>query len=294
MLIDSHSHIHFQAYVDDMDEVIKRSFAEDVFMITVGTQRDTSRNGLLVAEKYEGIWASVGLHPNHLTVQSFYDNDELPPNQQTTPQIKTRAEIFDTDYYRDLAKHPKCVAIGECGLDYYRVPEDADREAVIALQKETVRLHFDLATELNLPVIIHCRDAYADQLTIVREYVEAGRLSRRGVVHCFAGTLEEARAFISLGFKIGFTGVITFPARKSDVLLDGLTSTQHIIREIPLTSILVETDSPYLTPIPFRGKRNEPGYVKFIAQKVAEIKKVSYEEVCSVTTANVKNLFGLA
>ena len=291
MFFDSHCHIHFNAYRDDMDDVINRTLASGVFMMTVGTQQVTSRRGLEVAERFEGVWASVGLHPNHLVAQSFFDDDELAPEESATPQIKTRAEIFDADYYRTLAQHPKCVAIGECGLDYYRMPEDVDRDENISLQKKTVRAQFDLADELNLPVIIHCRDAYADQLEIVREYVAAGKLERRGVVHCFAGNLEEARAFVEQGFLLGFTGVITYPPRKTDVLVDGLTMSQQVIREIPLDHILIETDSPYLTPVPHRGKRSEPYFVKFVAQKVSDIKQISIDEVERTTFENAKRLF---
>ncbi len=293
MYFDSHCHIHFQAYRDDMSEVIERTLLQGVFLLTVGTQKDTSKHGLEVAERFEGVWASVGLHPNHLVAQSFFDDNELPPEAQSTPMIKTRAEVFDPSVYRSLAEHPKCVAIGECGLDYYRMPDDADRAAVIDLQKQTVRAHFDLADELNLPVIIHCRDAYQDQLEIVREYVRAGKLARRGVVHCFAGNVEEARDFVKLGFLLGFTGTITFPPRKSDTLVDGLTQSQRVIREIPLTSLLIETDAPYLTPVPHRGERNEPVYVKFVAEKLAQTKNISLNEVEEVTFQNAIRLFGI-
>jgi TatD DNase family protein len=291
MLFDSHCHIHFNAYKEDMDEVIKRTLEQGVFMITVGTQKDTSRIGLEVAEKHDGMWATVGIHPNHLTKQSFFDDDELPDEDQPNPKIQTRTEAFDFDYYQDLAKHPKCVAIGECGLDYYRIPEDQDQDEVKELQKKTVRAHFDLADETNLPVIIHCRDAYKDQLEIVKGYVEAGKLKAKGVVHCFGGTLEDANEFIKMGFYIGFTGVVTFPARKKDELFDGLPEIQHIAKTIPLENIFVETDAPYLTPVPHRGERNEPAFVKFVAEKVAELRGVSVEEIENATTENVKRLF---
>ncbi|MEK7452554.1 MAG: TatD family hydrolase, partial [Patescibacteria group bacterium] len=281
------------AYKEDMDDVIKRTLSSGVFMITVGTQQDTSRNGLEVASRYEGIWASVGLHPNHLTAQSFFDDSELPPQEQSTPKIKTRAEVFDSDYYRTLAKHPKCVAIGECGLDYYRIPENTDRYGVMQIQEAAVRAQFDLADELNLPVIIHCRDAYKEQYDILHEYIQAGKLTRRGVIHCYAGNLEEAKKFVSLGFFLGFNGIITYPPRKTDVLTDGLSTSQLVIREIPLESLLIETDAPYLTPVPHRGTRNEPALVKNVAQKLADIKNISLDEVERVTSENAKRLFGI-
>lgn len=285
MFVDSHCHVHFRAYKDEQDELIKKTLESGVFMVTVGTDMETSREAIECAEKYDGVFATVGLHPEHVIDQTFFDENESAEHHP--------AEIFDTELYRILAQSKKCVAIGECGLDYYRMPEGIDRDAAIMKQKQTVRAHFDLANELGLPVVVHCRNAYADQLAINQEYLDAEKLTRRGVIHCFAGTLENARAFVAQGFYLGFTGVITFPARKTDVLVDGLTETQQIIREMPLEQILIETDSPYLTPIPFRGKRNEPSYVKYVAEKIAEIRGVSIEEIEQATTENAKRLFHL-
>ena len=287
-LIDSHCHVHFNAYKDDMDEVIKRTLDHGVFMITVGTQKDTSAHGLEVAQRYDGMWATVGLHPNHTVEQEFWDNDELSPEEQATPKIKTRAEHFDMDYYRELAKHPKCVGIGEFGLDYYRIPEGVDREEVIRRQEETVRAQFDLASEMNKPVVIHCRDAYPQQAVMIREAIEAGKLARRGVIHCFTGTLEEAQTFIELGFYISFSGVITFPPLRRV----GANAYNDVIKNIPLGKILIETDCPYVAPVPHRGKRNEPQYVKYVAQKIAELRGLSFEEVEGQTTKNARKLFG--
>ncbi len=289
MFFDSHCHVQFEAYNHDRDEIIKKTLAEGVFLLTVGTQKDTSENALRAAEQYEGVWAAVGLHPNHLTPQPFFDTQEL--SIVDAKPTMTPVEVFDPEFYRTLAQHPKCVAIGECGLDYYRMPENADREEVIARQKETVRAHFNLADELDLPVIVHCREAYADQLEIVMEYTSAGKLKRRGVIHCFAGTLEEARQFIEQGFLIGFTGTLTFPPRKKDSLFDGLTESQNIVKQIPLEHFLIETDSPYLTPMPHRGERNEPLYVKFVAEKMAMIKNCSVEEIEHQTFENAKRHF---
>ena len=281
-LIDSHCHVHFNAYKEDMREVIKRTLDHGVFMITVGTQKDTSAHGLEVAQRYDGMWATVGLHPNHTVEQEFWDNDELSPEEQATPKIKTRAEHFDMDYYRELAKHPKCVGIGEFGLDYYRIPEGVDREEVIRRQEETVRAQFDLASEMNKPVVIHCRDAYPQQAVMIREAIEAGKLARRGVIHCFTGTLEEAQTFIELGFYISFSGILTFAK-----------NLQEVASVLPLERLLVETDAPYLTPAPDRGKRNEPWRVEVVAQKLAELKGVTVEEVASQTLKNTKTIFQL-
>lgn len=293
MLIDTHCHVHFNAYKDDMNQVISRTLQKGVFMITVGTQRDTSQNGLQVAQKHEGLWASVGLHPNHLTRQTFWDDDELPSEQQATDLIRTRAEVFDSAYYAELAKHPKCVAIGECGLDYYRIPESSHLEDVKKIQEDTLRAQFDLATEVNLPVIIHCRDAHEPQAEIIKEYLAVGQLTRRGVIHCFTGTGEEAQRYMDMGFYISFTGILTFPPRKEEGEKDGLSNIQRVARDVPLDRMLVETDAPYLTPIPYRGKRNEPWYVKFVAEKIAELKGISVEKVEQQTTENARSLFRL-
>ncbi len=290
-MIDTHCHVHFNAFKDDMDDVIRRALEKGVQMVSVGTQATTSANGLKVAEKYDGVWATVGLHPNHLCEQEFFDEQESDVSTVAEPvKIKTRCETFDHATYLELARHPKCVAIGECGLDYYRLPENVGRDETIAKQKATVRQHFDLAHEVGLPVVIHCRDAHADQQSIIREYVEAGKLQRRGVIHCFTGTIDEARVYVGLGFLISFTGVITFPPRKADGPISPL---QAVVRDLPLAHMMIETDSPYLTPVPHRGERNEPWMVGFVAAKISELKKVSMEEVDRVTTGNAKRLFGI-
>ena len=293
MLIDTHCHIHFQAYKQDMDEVIRRTLASGVHMITVGTQKHTSRIGLEVAEKYKGVWAAVGLHPNHLVEQEFWDDDELPPADQTTPKIHTRSEIFDYEYYKQLASHPKCVAIGETGLDFYRIPETVDHTEAKLQQRETFIQHVNLATEMEMPLVIHCRDAYDEQADLVQELIEQGKLSKRGVVHCFSGTFKQAKRFVDLGFYIAFGGVITFPPRKKDELIDGLTSLQYTVRELSIDKILIETDAPYLTPVPFRGKRNEPGFVRHVAEKIAELRSLSFEDIERATTKNAITLFSL-
>lgn len=274
-LIDTHCHVHFQAYKDDMDEVIKRSLDAGVGMITVGTQSDTSRRAIEVAEKYDGVWASIGLHPSHLHKQSFQDEQELDP-------IRTRSEVFDPEFYRELAKHPKVVAIGEFGFDFYHMPPDIDASKVIEDQKQATNIQIDLATELDKPIIVHCRDAHDQQFELLKSAVEQGKLPKRGVVHCFTGTLEDAKRYIGLGFMIGFTGILTF---SKDL--------QQVARELPIESILIETDAPYLAPAPHRGKRNEPMFVKHVAQSLAEIKSLSYEQIAKQTTHNSIRFFDL-
>ena len=285
-LMDTHCHINFHAYKDDREAVIRRSLDAGVFIIAVGTQKDTSRKAIEAAEAHEGVWASVGEHPSHLHAQTFYDPDETPE----TANVKTRQETFDPPYYLELAKHPKCVAIGECGLDYFHLPENLPREEVVAKQKEVLRAHFDLADTLGKPLIIHCREAHADQTKIIEEYVGIGKLAKRGVVHCFTGTFEEALHYLDLGFLISFTGIITFPPRKNEGAISPL---QKVVRALPLEKIMVETDAPYLVPVPHRGERNEPAYVADVARKIAELKGISMEEVAEITTKNAEKLFGI-
>lgn len=287
--VDTHCHVHFQAYKEDMDEVVRRSLEAGVGMITVGTQSTTSKNGIALAERYEGVWCTIGLHPNHLHAQDFFDENELPPGVVDDLQegdgpahIKTRAERFDWDYYRELAKHPKVVAVGELGLDYYRVPPGVDLEKLKQDQKEQAREQLRFASEVNKPVVIHCRDAHADQAELLKEEIDRGGLKRRGVIHCFTGTAEEAAVYRELGFYVSFTGIVTFGK-----------NVMEAAKEIPLEQIMLETDSPYLTPAPYRGKRNEPKYVQYVAEKLAELKDVSVDEVARVTTANAFKLFQL-
>jgi TatD DNase family protein len=290
-LIDTHCHVHFNAYKSDMDAVIKRTLEKGVFMITIGTQKDTSKRGLEVAEKYEGLWATVGIHPNHLCEQTFVDDQELEPEDQQV--VKTRCEVFDHAYYLKLAQHPKCVAIGECGLDFYHVPEHLDRDEVIKTQEDVCREHFELASEVQLPVILHTRDAHAKQLVLIDEYLAENKLQRRGVTHCFTGTQEEAEEYIKRGFLVSFTGIVTFKARASDRDEEGLSTVQRVARALPLESIMIETDAPYLAPGEHRGKRCEPWMVLEVAKKIAELKGVPIKTVLDVTNENAKRLFGI-
>ena len=294
-LIDTHCHVNFHAYKEDADEVIRRSLDAGIFMINVGSQSTTSQKAVEQARQYDGVWAAVGLHPNHLCEQEFTDPDEA----DETATVKTRCETFDPKYYRQLAKDPKVVGIGEFGLDYYRIPDTLTgvipqtsrsdkRKLVMTKQKEVMRQQLDLADELDLPVIIHSRDSHADQIEILTEYVKAGKLSRRGVIHCFTGTLEEANKYFELGFLISFTGIICFPPKKNESF-----SLADVVRQAPLDKIMIETDAPYLAPPPYRGKRNEPSYVRYVAEKIAQLKEISVEEVAQTTNQNAQNLFGI-
>ncbi len=280
--IDTHCHVHFNAYKNDVHDVVKRSLEEGVGMITVGTQSTTSKTGIELAEQYDGVWATIGLHPNHLHKQEFFDKEELEPTEENLHKIKTRAEAFDPAYYETLVNHPKVVAIGEFGLDYYRIPEGSDIKTIKSDQEASVREQLKFASKTNKPVVIHCRDAHEDQFQLLSEEIKAGGLSKRGVIHCFTGTEEDAERYRSINVLVSITGIVTFAK-----------SLQNVVKNIPLEQIMIETDAPYLTPEPHRGKRNEPQYVKHIAQKIADIKNITIDEVAEATTHNAKNLFGL-
>jgi TatD DNase family protein len=257
IIFDSHCHPQFPQYEKDRDEVIKQTLEMGVFMICVGTDSRTSKEALGLAEAYEGIWAAIGLHPN----------DNLD-------------EEFDEEEFRDLLEHPKAVAMGEIGLDYYRTEKPEDQE----IQKKRFEKQLNLIEKVGKPVILHFRDSQKGSAG--RVHTDAiGMLKDRkleGVAHSFTGNLEEARQYLKLGFHLGFNGIITF-ARQYD----------EIVRETPLDRLLLETDAPYLTPEPYRGKRNEPAYVMEVAKKVAELKGETLEKVIEQTTRNCKNLFRL-
>lgn len=225
----------------------------------------------------------IGLHPIHL-FETDVDEEEI--------KFKSREESFDVDRYRSLAKSSsKVVAIGECGIDYYHVPDGLDIEQFKSVQADAFRAQVRLALELDLPVMVHCRDAHKDLADILDEF-DAEGAKVRGQIHCFTGTVAEAQRYLDLGMHISFTGIITFPPKKGDIekgetLLD-------VVKAVPLDRIIVETDAPYLAPVPYRGKwPNQPEWVRHVAEKVAEVKSVSYEEVASATLENTKRLYRL-
>lgn len=272
-LIDTHCHAHFRAYKDDMDEVVERALNAGVQMITVGTQSNTSRGAIELAKRYDGVWATIGLHPNHLHKQEFVDTNEA---------IKTRAERFDPAVYEPLVSDPKVVAVGEFGLDYFRIPEGYDREEVIADQVDEARKQLRFASQFEKPIVIHCRDAHDRQFDLLQEEIDRGGMTKRGVIHSFTGSMKDAERYRSIGFFLGLNGILTFSKEL-----------QEVAKQIPLEQIVVETDAPYLTPPPYRGKRNEPAYVRFIAEMIAELKGISVEEVAETTTNNAQRLFQL-
>ena len=283
ILIDTHAHVNFSDFKSDSKEVIKRALDNGAWMINVGAEKNTSERAVKMAEEYkEGVYVAVGLHPSHLIEQDV----EYEENGETV-KYKSKPEKFDYDFYLNLAKNKKVAAIGECGLDFHRIENQASEkskvESLKEKQKEVFIKHLKLAKEVNKPIIIHCRDAHNDLLEILRLEVQLPS----GVMHFFTGALEQAKKYIDLGFYISFSGVITFPPRKGETA----GAYDKIIKNIPLEKILVETDCPYAAPVPHRGKRNEPQYVKYVAQKIAELKGLSFDEVAAQTTQNAKNLF---
>jgi TatD DNase family protein len=280
-LIDTHCHVQFAAYREDGARVVRDALAEDVWMIAVGTQSSTSENAVSMAEsESEGLYAAIGLHPNHLHVMHF-DEDELA--------VHTRSERFDETRYAKLAASPKVVAVGEIGIDLYRLPPELDKEEVLRLQKEQFGLQLEFADKHDLPTIVHGRDAHAEILDVMKSRLAVGGLKKRGVVHSFTGTWDEAKAYLDLGFMIGFNGIISFPPRKADpaphlALLEAA-------KNVPDDMFLLETDAPYLSPVPRRGEKNLPQYVKHVAERMAELRGRSYEDVAEMSVRNALWLF---
>jgi len=252
-LIDSHAHIYYRDYAGDFAEMLKR--AEDAgvaAILVVGTDIESSRETVELAEKYRQIYAAVGIHPH----------DAGRITEKCYGIIHTLAQAS-----------PKVVAIGEIGLDFYRDRSPRD------LQELAFRTFLKMAGELDKPVIIHDRDAHERIMAILRE----GSV-RRGVLHCFSGDAGMAAEAIGMGFYVSIPGTITYPSNEA---------LREVVRAVNINRMLLETDCPYLTPVPFRGKRNEPAYVRMAAEKVAEVKGLTLYDVARITTKNVRDLFGI-
>jgi len=276
MFIDTHAHVNFKAFKDDADEVIRRSLDENVWMILVGSDYKTSRTALELANKYDkGVYAAIGLHPIH-THESEAEGDDY--------NFKSHSEEFRRDIYDKMAKFQKVVAIGEIGLDYYHINSQDIVESK-KKQKEIFLAQLRMARELNLPVIIHCRQAHDDTYELLQKFRKENRelfpqSSPWGVMHCFSGDENWAWKYFSLGLIISFTGLITFSKQWDD-----------LIRKLPPDKFLIETDCPYMTPEPFRGKRNEPILVKYVAKRIAEIKNLTTERIGEISAKNARELF---
>ncbi|WP_297518727.1 TatD family hydrolase [uncultured Clostridium sp.] len=252
-IFDSHAHYNSEQYDEDRNEVIERIKENRVIgVMNCGTDVASSKDTVALCEKYDIFYGAVGVHPS----DAFNVDDKM------------MSEI------EELASHPKIKAIGEVGLDYYW-EENPSREE----QKATFRKHLELAKKLNMPIIIHDRDAHQDTLEIMKEYPDV-----IGVVHCFSGSAEMAAECLKLGYYIGITGVVTFKNAKKII---------DVVEVVPMDRLLVETDAPFMSPVPKRGKRNESSYVEYVIEKIAEIKGITSVEVSEKTIENTKKLFNI-
>lgn len=268
MFFDTHTHVNFAAFKDDSDDVVKRSLDSGTWMINVGTQTDTSRSAVDMAKKYsQGVFAAIGLHPVH-TYTQMLDEEES--------HFQSRAESFDETAYEAMLSD-KVVAIGESGLDYFRLPANEDPTRIKKMQQAEFVKQINFARKHSLPVIIHCRDAYEDLLAILKS-----EKFNNGVAHSFTDTWDTAKKFLDQGFYIALNGILTF---------DKTGKLAEVVEKTPIDKLLIETDAPYLTPPPYRGKRNEPSYVQYVAKRIGEIKNMSMSEVGNVTFANACKLF---
>jgi len=277
-MIDTHAHIQFNAFKDDFEEIIKKCDQKGMILNAVSTQQTTSAKAVEFAQKFKNIYATVGLHPVHL-FPTFVDEKESA--------FTSRQETFDYEYYKNLASNKKVVGIGECGLELFHLPEGFTREEVLEKQKQTFLAQYKLAQELNLALVIHVRDAHKEMIELLKTLPNP----IRGVVHCYTSNWSDAQEYLKLGLHLGFTGVITFPPKKSNpqIQLDLI----EVVKNVPLDRMVVETDSPYLAPNSYRGKRCEPWMVYEVAQKIAEIKNMGPEEVDRITSENAVRLFNL-
>lgn len=252
MIFESHAHFDDDAFDEDRESLIESLQENRIeYVINVGASMESTEKTYRLAKKYPFIYAAVGVHPS----------DTLPLTEA------------DMDRLKELAADEKTVAIGEIGLDYYW--DEPERE----IQKKWFKRQIELAREVNLPIIIHSREAAKDTLDILHEYDKG---NYRGVMHCFSYSLEIAKEVVKMGFYIGVGGVCTYKNARKLV---------EVVEEIPLEHILLETDCPYLTPVPFRGKRNSSLYLPYVVERIAEIKGVTTEEVERVTYENAMELF---
>lgn len=251
-MVDSHAHLEDEKYDRDREKVIEECKKDLTFLINVGSNLLTSKQSIELAHNYDFIYASVGIHP-HDAQREFDKVEEI----------------------ERLALQEKVVAIGEIGLDYYY--DDPPKE----FQKEIFIKQIRLAKKLNLPIIIHDRDAHGDILDILKQ---EWTKDLRGVFHSYSGSVEMAFQVIEMNFYISLGGPVTFKNAKKP---------KEVAKAVPIEKLLIETDSPYLTPEPYRGKRNTPVYVKFVAKKIAELREMPYEEVCRITAENAIKLFNI-
>lgn len=252
--IDIHSHLNFGDYDADWDEVIGRLQQTDTGTIVVGTDYESSKRAVEIADKHENIWACVGVHP-----------------------VDNPTRVFEKDKFDELMKNPKVVAVGECGYDFFHIEKATDLERQSKLFDEQI----NFAIEHDKPLMIHSRNAYLELLDVLEPLKAKHGEKLRGDIHFFAGTLEEAKRFWAIGFTTSFTGVITF-ARNYD----------EVIKNAPIEMLMSETDAPFVAPAPYRGKRNEPSYVSEVVKKIAEIRGEDLESVRAKLVENALRMIG--
>jgi TatD DNase family protein len=282
MLIETHAHLDYPDFANDLEDVLRRALEARVTrIITIGTSIESSRRAIDLAEKYPAVYAAIGVHPTYVE--------------------EAEEDVFTP--LRELAKHPRVVAIGETGLDYHQLPsekvaKEKQVQVMTALRTETdeeieaqirdgaykskqaslFQQQLDLAVELGLNAVIHQRDAWEDTLKLMQPY--AGKL--RGVFHCFGGSIEQANEVLNLDHLVSFTGIVTFK--------NG-AAVREVAAQIPLWKFMVETDCPYLAPVPFRGKRCEPAYTRIVAETIASARAVPFEDIAEATTETAEKFF---
>lgn len=253
-LFDTHAHYDDSRFEEDSDEVIKNAYDSGVkYILNAGSDIKTSERSIEIAEKFPYLYAAVGIHPHEVG------------------KLEKNAE----EKLIEMSAHPKVAAIGEIGLDYYYDHSPRDT------QKYWLSKQLDIASKLKLPVIIHNRDSHEDMMKIIKNHAP---YEASGVFHCFSGSWEMAKELLDMGLYLSFGGPITFKNAKKAL---------EVLEKTPLESILIETDCPYLTPEPYRGRRNDSSYVRLVAEKIAEIRGLSLEETAGITTGNAKRLFGI-
>ena len=286
-MIDVHCHLQFKAFENDYAVVMQEAISAGVTkIINAGTQLSSSRKAVEFAEKYENLYAIVGVHPHH--ADKIWTNPEVAEDTEGTLDINDNPKKVDRDYWlkelEKLTKHPKVLGIGEIGMDYYSYTSNGIVDP--KLQEEVFIAQIELAHHAKLPLQIHNRHAGEDVISILKQHKHL-LLDNPGMFHCFAGTKEVLKDALDLGFFIGFDGNSTYKG-----LAPGETvALPELAKLTPLDRIVIETDAPYLTPVPHRGKRNEPKYVILTARFIAATKEISYEQLMEQTNKNVYTMF---
>ena len=280
MLIDTHAHLNFNSFKKDWDKIIQKCLENNIWVINIGSNFVSSQRAVEIAENSPyGIFAAIGLHP--INLETGLVKIKLDPEEGEHFEKE-----FDAERYRKLAQSEKVVAISEIGLDYYWRPKTTKKKELFKQkQKDLLLKELNLAKELNLPVVFHCRMAHDDLIEILEFKIQNSKLKIKGVMHGFVGTAGQLREYLKMGFYIGFNGIIF---KK----IEGINFEENI-KNTPLERMLIETDCPYLSPPELEDQRNTPLNLKYIAQRIAQIKNINFDKVAEITTNNAKTLFNL-